>query len=221
MQLKKGSVMKAQMYGAAVALAMAAAASSQVGPVAPYSIPVHDLTMSTRVFDALPALARKYHVVIGLYGTHVGHGSQPIEISIKDGTLGEAFDAIVRGFPQLEWVQASTGAVHFTFRDSPISLFDVAVPSFDAEGPGRMEAPGLLARTPEVARWLRDNGCTMSEMVVVAGRMQATGEWGKFAIHAKDAPLQAVFDEIAAKSGSFYWSAIKYNSQPCEINVGF
>jgi hypothetical protein len=166
-------------------------------------------------------LAKKYHVVIGLYGTHIGHGSQPIEVSIKDGTLGEALDAIVREYPQVEWAQANNGAIHFTFRDSPISLFDVAVHSFDAESPGRTETSGRLVRAPEVARWLQDHGCTISEMIVVVGQMHPPGEWGDFAVHARDAPVAAVFDEIAAKSGMYYWSAIKYNAQPCMINVGF
>jgi len=51
--------------------------------------------------------------------------------------------------------------------------------------------------------------------------MHAAGEWEKFAIHAKDAPLPAVLDEIAARSGTFYWSAIRFNTHPCEISLVF
>jgi hypothetical protein len=168
------------------------------------------------VYSALSKLAEKYHVVVGIYGIHVGPESQVIEVSISDGTLADAFDAIVTQYPQLEWKQASNGAVHFTFRDSPLSLIEVPVSSFDAENPGRMETSGRLAELPEVASWLRNHACTIEEMV--AGHIPE--EWQKFAVHARTVPFSGLFDEIAAKSGTYAWSAIQYSSEPCAINVG-
>ena len=193
--------MKPLMCGTAVALALVAAASSQAGPVRPSTIPVHDLRMRANVYSALDALAEKYHVVIGVYGIHIGPGGHFVEISLKDGTLGQAFDAVVSAYPQFQWKETDSGAVHFTFRDAPLPLLDVTVHMFDVENLGRMETTGLLTQAPEVAAWLRDHRCSMDELV--AGHIPE--EWGKFAVHAKEAPLSAVFDEIAAKSGAYHW----------------
>lgn len=208
--------MRAFMCGTAVALALATTASSQPGPMTPSSVPVHDLTIHSRIFGILADLADRYHVVIGIYGTLIGSEGRWTEISLKDGTLGDVFDAIVKAYPELEWKQSGSG-VHFTFRSSPLPLLDVTVHSFEAENPRRTETSGRLARTPEVARWLQDHRCTMGELMT--GFMPE--EWGKFAIHTKDAPFSAVFDEIAAKSGKYYWSVIQYSAEPCGINIGF
>ena len=196
-------------------VALVVAARSQAGPVAPSSVPVHDLTIRLYVYDALRLLAKKFRVVIGVYGVHLGAEDHWVNISVKDGTLGEVFDAVVAQYPQLEWRQAGNGAVHFTFRDSPLSLLDVTIHSLDAESPGRMEAPGRLAEVPEVAKWLRDHGCSMGQMV--AGALPA--EWERFALHSRDVPFSAVLDEIEAKSGDYAWSAIQYRAEPCVINI--
>ena len=116
---------------------------------------MHDLTITSHMIDVLATVAQKYHVVIGLYGTFIGDDSHDIAISFKDGTLGEVFDAIVRADPRLEWKQANNGAIDFLFLDTPLSLFDIKVHSFDVEDPQRAQIADSLAQIPEIAGWLR------------------------------------------------------------------
>lgn len=210
--------MKRTTRVAAVALALATALSSQAGHPMASSIPVRDVSLNAATHDALAALAKQYHVVIGVYRVFVGSDSHSVSISLRDGTLGEVFDAVVRADPRLEWKQASNGAVHFTSRESPLSLFDVTVSSFDAENPQAGETSDRLSRVPEVSAWLRDNRCALIEWIVGVGRPK---EWDRFAVHSREAPLSAVLDEIASKSGTYFWSATQYSTQPCEISARF
>ena len=200
--------MKPPVKGMVVALVLAAAAGAQTGTLTPSSIPVHDLAISSLTFNALQTLAEKYHVVIGVYGTFIGSDNH-IDISIKDGTLGDALDAIVKADQRYEWVQTDGGAIHFTSRGSPLSLLDVIVRSFDDDNPARVQTEERLAKFPEVADWLHAHRCTMGEMV-----MDHEPEWRKFVVHAKDSPLSAVLDEIAAKSGTYIWDAIQDSFNP-------
>jgi hypothetical protein len=203
--------MKPPITGLVVALVLATIAGAQNGVVTPSSIPVHDLTISSLTFNALQTLAQKYHVVIGTYGAFIGSDNH-INISIKDGTLDDAFDAIVKADPRYEWKQTKSGAIHFIFRDSPLSLLDVTVHSFDDDNPARVQTGERLAKLPEVAGWLEAHRCLMGEMITDHGP-----KWGKFVVHAKDVPLSAVLDEIYAKSGTYIWSVIQYSADPCRI----
>jgi hypothetical protein len=117
--------------------------------------------------------------------------------------------------PELEWKEVASGAVHFTFRGSHLSLVDVPVRSFDAENPRRIDTSSRLIRVAEVARWLLDHGCTAGELF--AGYVPE--EWADFAVHTEGAPLATLLDEIAAKSGIFTWSAIQWRLEPCAINI--
>jgi hypothetical protein len=207
--------MKTPIRCSALALTLAAVASAQTGQTPPSSIPVHDLSVRSDVFDALHTLAEKYHVVIGVYGIHTMPEACWAEISLKDGTLGEVFNAIVARYPLLEWKETASGAVHFTFRGSPLSLLDVPIRSFDAENPRRMETSGRVIQAPEVAKWLQDHKCTAGELFVG----YRPDEWTSFAVHAKNVPFSAVLDEIAAKSGTYVWSAIQWREDPCAINI--
>jgi hypothetical protein len=209
--------MKRLICATAVALTLVTAANSQTDPVAPLSVRVHDLTITSHTINVLATLAQKYHVVIGLYGTFIGDDSHDIAISLKDGTLDEVFDAIVRADPRLEWKQANNGAIHFIFLDTPLSLFDITVHSFDVEDPRRMQIADSLAQIPEIAGWLRDHRCDMYELI----QGHFPNEWGKFAVHARDTPFSAVLDGIAARSGTYFWRAIQYSGVQCAINLGF
>jgi hypothetical protein len=221
--------MKRLIYVAAGMLILVSEASSQINPLPPASVRVHDMTLNLRTVDALVSLARKYHVVIGMYGTLIGTEDQNIDISVQEGTLADVFDAIVKadsklewkqgakGASKLEWQQASNGAIHFVTPDIPLGLLAVVVHSYDADNPGRLLTPDLLAQIPEVSRWLRSHGCRMGELVLGRGPK----EWGRFAVHAKDTPFSAVLDEIAAKSGTYFWSVIQHRTEPCLIQIEF
>jgi len=71
-----------------------------------------------------------------------------------------------------------------------------------------------LVAIPEVAA-----GCTTIGALWRGDRGRGAEEWGKFVGRVRDAALSAVFDEVAAKSGTYFWSAIRFSADPCMINV--
>ena len=208
------------ILGVLATLLLAASTRAQVERVGPSAIEVHDLTMARETLSALHMLALKYHIVIAVYGTRIGvydARENQVNISLKQGTLGEVFDTIVRQHPNLRWKQADDGAIHFVLNDPPPSLFDVVVHSFDADNPRRWETLDRLKAIPEVAEWLKDQECTLDDLMAIVGRPPA--EWGKFVVHAKHVPLSAILDEIASKSGTYFWMAFQNSISPCEIDV--
>ena len=194
-------------------LAMPAMAQS----VTPSAIRIHNETLDGSVLDVLGELANKYHVVIGIYGASAGSGESGISITMSEGTLAELFDAIVKADPRLIWKRTERGTIHFLYRDRPLSLFDVAVRSFHVEKARRSEISGRLEQMPEVSAWLRSHGCSMVDWI--AGVNVKRKESRDFDLHLEGVALPAVFDEIAARSGTYFWYAIQTRSSPCEISV--
>jgi hypothetical protein len=213
--------MKTLIYAISAALVLATSADSQPRPVDPVSVPVHDLTLDSRPIDALVTLAQKYHVVIGIYGaspeTSIENRTESlrIHVSLKDGRLSEVLDSIVRADPRLKWRKSESGAIHLVARND-LPLLDVVVHSFDTEALRRMDVSSTVPKIPEVASWLKDHGCIIVETF---SSPPPPKEWGKLAVHVKDMPLSAVLDDIAARTGTYFWSMVESNIGRCTIDL--
>jgi len=180
----------------------------------PASIPVRDLVASGRTVEVISRLAMKYHIMAGVYGTSInGYHEPTIDVSIKNGTLGDAFDAIAKADPRLEWRQ-SNGAVHFATHNFPISLMDVTLHSFDSEDDWH-SVLDRLDQTPESQAWLLDNKCPSADRHAAAS-MGGTGITPTYiSVHARDLAFSSVLDQIAAQSGVSYWSVERDSASPC------
>ena len=95
--------------------------SAQVGPAISTSTPVNDFAATSYTMDVVHRLAAEYHIVIGAYGTMLGVENQTIDISIKNGTLGETLDAITKADPRFEWHPSGTSTIHLVTRSSPLT----------------------------------------------------------------------------------------------------
>jgi hypothetical protein len=131
--------------------------SAQVNVAKPSSIPVHDFVSNSYTLEVVYRLAVKYHVVIGAYGAIRGADNKTdnrtIDISIKNGTLGDVLDAITKADPQFEWHESRNGAIHFISRGARFSLVDVMVHSFDLDNPQSEDVLGHLQAVPAVRSW--------------------------------------------------------------------
>jgi hypothetical protein len=181
----------------------------------PSSISVHEFAAKSYTLEVLYRLAVKYHVVIGIYGTMLSADYKTIEISIKNGTLGDALDATTKADPQFEWHLSSNGAIHFVSRNAPLSLMDVMVHSFEIDSPQDFEILGRLQSVPAVQSWYQKRKCPMNYSIMGTGGDLTP--WGNFSVHARDVPVSSILDEIAAKSHSYYWSFVQYGTDPCAM----
>jgi hypothetical protein len=212
--------------------------SAQVNVATPSSIRVHHFVekegkTATKLLDEL---AKKYCLVIGVYGSgDFRFVEMPIgiDVEVKDGTLADVFDAIADSQrhsvsthqtigsvtdQQFDWHQDSNGAVHFELRGAPISLMDVTVPLFDYENPQWPEVTARLRAIPEIDRWLKEHECPMpGEDIFLAGKPPAP--WRHFSIHARDLPFYEILDQIAAETGTYYWRAAQITGSPCHVSI--
>ena len=193
--------------------------SAQINITKPSSIAVHDVAKSGMTWSILQELAEKHHFVVGVYGTITGVDEPTINISVKDGSLSDAFDAITKADSRFEWEQTSNGSVHFVTRSAPNTLMDVRVLSFEDENPRVLDFTSHLLEVPEIRGWLQDHKCSMSHRIVIAG--QPPEQWRRLSVHAANVPLSSILDEVASKSHTYYWSAIQESTKTCQLDIGW
>jgi hypothetical protein len=199
-------------------LAVLVATPSAQVDIAPSSIQVRDFFVNSMILDVVHRLAVKCHLVIGVSGTMRDADALPINIEMKNGTLGEALDAVTKADPRFEWRQ-SNGAILLVTRLAPLALIDVTVHSFRTHHPQSWEIPDLLQDVPEIHDWLQDHKCALGNLRNKADHKPKT--WPRFSIHAEGLSLSSILDQIALQSRSSEWDVIQYNAAPCEIGVDF
>jgi hypothetical protein len=206
-----------------ILVATATGLNAQIGSKAPSSIRVHDFRIKDRTAPKiLSKLAKTYRIVIGVYGSGTFSFVDmpaPIDVDIKSGTLADVFDTIAAADQQFSWSQGNNGAVHFMLRASPLSLMDVKVHSFDYENPQWPQITARLRTVPEIYGWLQAHKCSMPDQTVrMLGR--APKAWSRFSVHATDLPVSSILDQVAAKSGTYYWHAIQVTTpEPCVVTI--
>ncbi|HEY3038058.1 MAG TPA: hypothetical protein VGJ66_04935 [Pyrinomonadaceae bacterium] len=99
------------IIGVALVLPSSIAAAPSSIHATQSSIVVDDFTAKSYTLGVVYRLAAKYHVVIGVYGTVSAGDNREIDISIKNGTVGDALNAITKADPRFEWHEGSNGAI--------------------------------------------------------------------------------------------------------------
>jgi hypothetical protein len=110
-----------------------------------------------------------------------------------------------------------SGSVHFLV-GNPLPLVNVRVRRFDGKNPSRFDEGGV-DRIPEVSAWLKKNNCIMPHLEIVLG--QRPEEWQPFEVHTQGVPLSEILDQLALKSGGYFWSLVQYERQACAMDVQF
>jgi hypothetical protein len=104
--------------------------------------------------------------------------------------------------------------VHFVTRDQSLELLEINLHSFELVNVSMADVTDHLLHVPEIECWLTEQRCGMDELQTgspVKGHL--------LSIHANDSSFAMVLDDIAAKSGGYFWSVIRYSRKPCAINI--
>jgi hypothetical protein len=176
--------------------------------------------------SALKHIAEAYRAVIGLEYSLEAPYDRGLSIHLKHASLTTALDAVVKAQPRFSWQATPDGAIRVFTADAP-TLPDVVVGTLEVKNLNLSMSEDSLDRIPEVAKWLRDNGYTRSE-VVISARVFALDPSGKplpspedsklsFTIHGKT--FGEDLNEIARRYGLHFWAISVYSRHRVSVRI--
>jgi len=162
----------------------------------------------------LQHLAEEFGVTIGFEADH----RQPrprIKFELRDATLQDVLDAIVRARPAYQWRQDGGFIDVYPVRGgSP--LLDTVIGRFQVSGANWAEASDALLSLPEVRSSLSANRLGRRE----AGRGPAGRGGDVFSLYVENVPVRRALHEIAKRSGSHLWVFRQYGDGEKSFSLG-
>jgi len=152
-------------------------------------------------------LAKRYHVPIGFAALPRGPGgirSENLRIDAKAGTVRDLLNAIVQADPAYTWQEAELGVIDVFPKAHIDSLLDVVVRKYSPTNVHRTEAINDLLETPEVQRWMQQNGVTRREQVNTTSQ-SSPGEIIYRITMREGSSVRSILNCILSLSGGRYW----------------
>lgn len=181
-------------------------------------IPRHDVEIhGYRFCDALPEVAKTFHIVVGLEGILESDKPKLIRLSLKNVSVSEALDALVRADDRYEWKMKADGAIGVRLVRPFASPGDVVVHSFDVNNLLRRDISAMLDNQPELNNWFAEHSCRRVE--VIQGH-----EWDydtqPISIHTFDKTLRENLDAVALATQSYSWNITEVdNDGSCTFSI--
>lgn len=151
------------------------------------------------------------------FGVTVGFEAEPrlprprVKVSLRDATLSDVFDAVVRDQPAYRWRQDGVFVdVYPTDGASP--LLDTVVGRFQVSAAGWAEARDALLSLPEVQSGMSAMRLSRREperRAHAGGRAPERGA-EPFTLYLENVPVRRALHEIAKRSGSHLWVYRQY-----------
>jgi hypothetical protein len=178
-----------------------------------HSIEINQLLMN----DALQKVGEAFSVVIGEVQTHRANRSQLINLTLKQVTLPEALNQLVKADPNYTWEFGSDGAVRVHSIEAPPAVEDVILFGFSIDNLYRREVSQRLDEQAEVQTWLREHGCKRTEYSI-------GHDWEddktRISFHTTGKTLRENLDIIALNAQTYFWSITRLGDfDDCEISI--
>ena len=108
-----------------------------------------------------------------------------------------------------EWKSDSQGFAYVTRRNGYSTLPDLVVNRFIVDKTAVSQLSNAISQSPEVKEWVFQHHCPEREMIVIIG---GGGEDGPLiSLRAEHKPLRSVLDDLALRTGRFFWSVSEYD----------
>ena len=177
------------------------------------SIEIDQLLMN----DALQKVGKTFSVVIGEVQTHRANRSRLINLALKQVTLPEALNQLVKADPNYTWEFGSDGAVRVHSIEAPPAVEDVILFGYSIDNLYRREVSQRLDEQAEIQTWLREHGCKRTEYSL-------GHDWEddktRISFHTTGKTLRENLDITALKAGTYYWSISRLGDfSDCEISI--
>ncbi len=146
----------------------------------------------------LAGLAPSYEVTIG-FEADSGRPQRAVTIEVKDGSIRDVLDAIVKNRPEYQWRE-----VEGVFEVFPVSarspLLDTTIMSFEVNNSGWRNASSILMGLPEVRERMAELRMQWREPEPSSNEVSDS-----FSLHIKNVTLRQALNEMATKSGRRFW----------------
>lgn len=163
----------------------------------------------------LTRLAQQTHIAIGVSGENVGPDSRLISVTSGRTSLKNLLDEICLQDPRYSWKDTADGSISITIGPRRLDLVDITVERAKLTEIRSTEAISWMLQMPEVQRWEKRNKCSVAQGVAMGPKVET---WN-VNVDLSEEPLWRVLDELAVQSKTYFWSAVKFSNDPCEVNL--
>jgi hypothetical protein len=162
----------------------------------------------------LQHLAKAYEVTIG-FEAAAGQPRPQAKVNVREATLRDVLDAIVRSRPEYRWRQdGSFVDVYPAAGGSP--LLDTVVGSFRLSASRWAEAADALLSLPEVQS--RASAMSLTRREAEGGAAGGGGE--VFSLRLENVPVRAALHEMTRRSGGHFWVFRQYGDGGKSFSLG-
>lgn len=170
---------------------------------------------SSRSLEIFRQIAESQQVVVGVSGTLVGSDRTLINISLSNGTIGDLLNTVVSKDPRYKWRDMPDGTIEVTVGGNPLDMLSTVVHNVDLERLPQSQLASKLANFQEIKTWLQSHSCNMGQIFL--GR-PPTEVW-TIRPRASEESLREILNDIAVQTHTYFWTAIRFSENPCEINL--
>lgn len=165
-------------------------------------------------------LAEQEHIVIGVSGTLVGSDHTLISVNMAHTNVKDVLDRITAKDPRYTWRDLPDRTIEISIGQHPLELLKIPVHNWTLDHPPRYDVTQKIAAIPEIKKWLQQHSCNLGEVIVIISPSSNTrGLRLDFTLNVSGQPLRSILNQIAARTKTYFWSAIKFSEKPCYINL--
>lgn len=147
----------------------------------------------------LEKLAESFGTTIGLEADPQ-HPKSYVQIDLRDATLRDALDAIVKSEPRYQW-RESDGFIEVSPLKGSSPLLNTMISKFQVSDVERVEAVRQLMHLPEVQANMREMNLNLSEF----NRVSAGREGERLSMSLENVTLRQALHKIVTESGGRFW----------------
>ncbi|HJQ34495.1 MAG TPA: hypothetical protein VJ866_20110 [Pyrinomonadaceae bacterium] len=177
-----------------------AARGQQAAATAPKVSELKAVVYNGDMSNLLNRLAEAYGVVIG-FEAEPARPRPAVNISVRDATVQDVLDAVVRARPEYKWRQAGDFFDVYP-AEGASALLDTQVGSFQLSASRWAEAADALLALPEVQSRASALSLTRRE----TGRDAAASGGEVFSLHLERVPVRTALHEMTKRSGGHFWA---------------
>ncbi len=177
------------------------------------SIEINQLLMN----DALQKVGKTFSVVIAEVQTHRTNRSRLINLTLKQVTLPEALNQLVKADPNYTWEFGTDGAVRVHSIEAPPAVEDVILFGFSIDNLYSREVSQRLDEQAEIQTWLREHGCQRTEYSLGHDWLD---DKTRISFYTTGKTLRENLDIVALNAQTYFWSITRLGDfDDCEISI--